>query len=99
MEGIAYIIFFGIKYNFTIQGVDTNFVVNNSDCIVKTLGALYLKERNDSDFDKIYDDALTIYGLKEKREKYWLYYYTVLNEDDLTGDWKTIKHAGVSFIK
>lgn len=38
-------------------------------------------------------------ALKDDIDKYWLFVYEILSEDDLTGDYKCIKKKKVSFIK
>ena len=97
-EAAAYLIYFAIKYNFEIKDLSEENIIDTTDCIVKALGSIYFLNRGSKKYIDIYNDALRLSQDTIQSEQQWLYWYTTLEEKDLTGDWKDIKRAGISFV-
>lgn len=97
-EAIAYMFYFALKYDFRIENATITSLLESTDCVVKTLGAVYFTKNKDPRIGEIYKDALSLYQDKSVRDQFWLYCYTILDEKHLDGDWKKIKRAGVTFI-
>lgn len=100
-EAVAYMLCYAIKYNFKIDDFSVDKLIDSPDCVIKTIGSLYFKKH----FPKgkkikkdIYANAIELNKNPAISDQYWLYWYTVLTENDLSDDWKNIKKQKVSFI-
>lgn len=98
-EAIAYMLSYAISYNFQITDFSEEKLIESPDCLVKTLGFLYAKKFFKSQKKKrnIYENAKWIYEKSDNSDQYWLYWYTVLSENDLLDDWKYLKKHKISF--
>lgn len=97
-EAVAYLLYFATIYVFSIHGFDETQLIDIPDCIVKTVGSIYFNNLKSKNFNDIYDDAKGVYKDEDLRNQYWLYCYSTLTQNDLSGDWQKIKKDGVSFI-
>lgn len=100
-EAIAYMLYYAIKYNFNIVDFSVEKLTNCPDCIVKTIGSLYFYKkfpRYKNIKRTIYDHAIHFYEIQEIANQFWLFWYTVLNENDLAIEWKQIKKHKISFV-
>lgn len=98
-EGVAYALFFSIKYNIEIESFDRDNLLRG-DSICKLLSFLYCKKFS-------HHDALNI--LKEHAQRLlefnfnenWIFVYEILNREELRGRglWSNLKNQGISFIK
>lgn len=96
-EGVSYAVYFAIKYDVRINNIDVGDIINSSSCIIKLLTYLYCKQnRITSDTKQLENHANSL--AKEDFERNWIFVYEVLSENELSGDWKKLKKAGVSFI-
>ena len=98
-EAMSYSIYYSLKYNFSIVQLKCEDAIRMDSCLFKLFVWLYYKRRNDQDaLRKLKEHAKEL--SKEEFDQYWIFVYEVLPTDDLDdGDWKSIKKAGVSFIK
>lgn len=96
-EGVSYAVYFAIKYDVRINNIDVEDVINSPSCIMKILAYLYYKQNNRTD-DIIQLENHANRLSKEDFERNWIFVYEVLSAKELSGDWKELKKAGVSFI-
>ena len=102
-ECVAYALFFAIKYKFKIESYDFKYAKESQDCIFLLMSWLYSKRfgiKNNIEKHKEY--AKELIATEDKWDKsphsFWLYWYEVLNESDLPGEWKKLKNHKVSFL-
>ncbi len=101
-EGISYAIYFSLKYDFALNNLDVDWVINRNDCIMLLMTWLYYKKANHNKLGTHELTALTNAAMSLKDtdfDRYWLFCYEVLQQAELKGDWKSLKSAGVSFVK
>ena len=98
-EGVAYALFFSIKYNIEIESFNMNNLLRG-DCICKLLSFLYCKKFGHHDAQNILKEhaqRLMEFNFNE----YWIFIYEILNQEELRGRdlWSNLKNQGISFIK
>lgn len=101
-ESIGYAVYFAIKYDFELDELDIDYVIKKQDCIILILTWLYYLKVNHWKMD-----ATNVKPFKRKAKelsetsmgRYWLFCYEVLSAANLTGEWRSLKEAGVSFIR
>lgn len=99
-EQSSYALFFAIKYNFELENIDYNKVIDAKDCILLTLSFLYAhNHRDDKSIALLKDCALSLKVDEETFDEYWLFLYEILDYHDLPEDWKCLKKNNISFIK
>ena len=97
-EGICYALYFAIKYNFMIS-IEKESIINSIDCLSKLLLWLYsCKYEFDQMKNDLLNEARRLVTVNEFDEN-WIFLYEVLPESELQNEWKTMKAAGISFIK
>ena len=73
--------------------------LRSDDCLFKLFAYWFFKKNNDAEGVKaLYDDALALSQNAEDFDSNWLFVYEALNVNDLDGEWKALKKAGVSFL-
>lgn len=96
-EACSFALYWSIKYKFRINDEFPEQSILSEDCIFLLLS--YLKSKNECDKNSMNLLKTHALSLKDDIDKYWLFVYEILSEDDLTGDYKCIKKKKVSFIK
>ena len=96
-EACSFALYWSIKYKFRINDEFPEQSILSEDCIFLLLS--YLKSKNECDKDSMNLLKTHALSLKDDIDKYWLFVYEILSEDDLTGDYECIKKKKVSFIK
>lgn len=97
LEGVCYAIYFSLIFDFDIIGINCQNLISTGDCLVLLFGWLYYRKRGGAEIAAFEAEALRISTTAIGR--FWLFVYEVLGENDLNGDWQTMKKKGVSFIK
>lgn len=101
-EAISYAIFFSIKYGFSLDVLDIDWVIDRGDCVLLLMTWLYFLKENHG-HRKATQLRPLIAEAKRLRDtemdRYWLFCYEVLTFSNLKEDWKVMKQAGVSFVK
>ena len=104
-EAMSYALYFGIKYNFNIFNDNLKtlslygIAENSKDTILMLLAYLHDKKFNKSKEEKQFIDLAKTIEKDNDIDKYWLFVYEVLTENDLRDYWKVMKKNNVSFIK
>lgn len=95
-EGICYAIYYSLRYHFDISNINCNDLIMTADCLCLLFAWLYYKNRKCSEVKCLKKEALKLCNVSMGR--YWLFIYEVLNESDLSDDWKAMKKHKISFI-
>ena len=107
-ESICYAIYFAIKYNFVLDNFETKYdksiqyVVNSRDCLTLIFTWLYFMKQNHWNRNATQVKPLKKLARELKNiemDRYWLFCYEALSYGSLSGEWRTMKQAGVSFIR
>jgi hypothetical protein len=99
-EEICFSLFFAIKYNFPLLGIDMDELLKTNSCVVMILAYLYFKRIKNKDACKKCKDYAPKSSLfSDDFGQFWLFIYEVLPKRSLTGDWKDMKEKQVSFLK
>lgn len=97
---MVYAIFFALKYDFDIQALTPDLVIQKDSCLLKIASWLYYKKRNDSAVLKtLKNHAKDLTQDSSDMDRFWLFIYEVLPKEQLKDDWKPMKQAGISFIR
>ncbi|MBQ6383980.1 MAG: hypothetical protein IJJ42_10405 [Clostridia bacterium] len=101
-ESICYAIYFALRYEFYLEELDTDYIIQQKDCISLVLTWLYYLKANHWK-----RDATEVKPLKALARqlsttdlaRYWLFCYEALTEGSLPNEWKALKKANISFIR
>ena len=97
-EECSYAIYFALKYDMDVESIDSSKVAATNDCVYKALSFLYFKKKGDySNTAYLQQNAKNL--LQTDMDRNWLFIYEVLDQQDLDGDWGSLKNHGVSFLK
>ncbi len=97
-EGISYALYYAMKYDFEVLD-DGDYILNSSDCLSKLMLWLYSKKRNLLDIKNKLEAHAKILLTNDAFDENWIFVYEVLLETELSDEWKSMKHEGISFIK
>ena len=79
--------------------IEKESIINSIDCLSKLLLWLYsCKYEFDQMKNDLLNEARRLVTVNEFDEN-WIFLYEVLPESELQNEWKTMKAAGISFIK
>lgn len=97
-EAMAYALFFATKYNFYLTADDyIEEAECSEDCVLLCLAFLYSKTMDyQEDVNKLTEHAKVL--SETEFDRFWLFIYEILPEEELEGDWQDLKAAGVSFL-
>lgn len=101
-EAISYAIFFSLKYGFTLDVLDVDWVIKRGDCVLLLLTWLYYLKINHGKTNAIQLKPLKKEAIKLKNDdmdRYWLFCFEALSYGNLKGEWRQLKQSGVSFVK
>lgn len=99
-DAVSFALYFAIKYNFSINGLEANDAIESNSCLYKLLVFLLFKrEKNTSGKALLRTHAKELKKSDEDFDQNWLFVFEILPKSDLPDDWKIIKDSGVSFLK
>ena len=101
-EAICYAIYFSLKFGFTLDKLDIQWVIERGDCILLLMTWLYYLKLNHNN-----TRATELKPLKKEATRlmevdmgrYWLFCYEVLSAGNLKGDWAKLKKTGITFLR
>lgn len=107
-ESMCYATYYAIRYGFELDAFENDFekaqdyVINSKDCILLTVTWIYFMEhchwnRKSSLMKTLNSVAMQLKNTNMNR--YWLFCYEALSWGSLPGEWRSMKQAGVSFIR
>lgn len=97
-EGMYYSVYFALKYDFNLDCMKIEDVLNSESCILKLISWMYYK-KNDLITERatLRKHAVELKGAELDRN--WIFVYEALDKNSLTGELKKLKNSKVSFIK
>lgn len=107
-ESICYAIYFSLKHDFILQEFDTNYdeaisyISKSRDCLTLILTWIYFMKHNHWNRKATQVKPLNKVAMDLKNkdmDRYWLFCYEALSYGSLQGEWRSMKKAGVSFIR
>ena len=109
-ESISYAIYFAIRYNFALDVFELdykgaqNYIINGKDCLALIMTWIYFMKqnhwnRNASQVKPLNRVAMELKNKEKDFDRYWLFCYEALTYGSLAGEWRTMKQAGISFIR
>ncbi|MGV3698105.1 RNA-directed DNA polymerase [Flavobacterium sp.] len=98
-EACSYAIFWAMKYDFNL-GIATikEDSINSLDCVFMMISFRYDAKYNRRSYLQEYKDKARALKLSDFHQ-YWLFIYEILPWTDLTGQYRAMKRADVSFIR
>ena len=101
-ESICYTIYFALRYDFFMDELDRDYVIQQKDCLTLIMTWLYYMKANHwkrdaTEVKQLNKAAMDLKGTDMGR--YWLFCYEALKVGSLPGEWRAMKQAKVSFIK
>ena len=101
-EAICFAIYYSLRYDFKLKSLDIDWVIKRSDCVLLLMTWLYYLRENHDNYR-----ATQLKPLKEEAkrlkdkdmDRYWLFCYEVLTAGNLSGEWKALKKANISFVR
>ena len=109
-ESMYYALYFAIKYNFALDAIEEDYkkeqqyVIDSRDCILLVFTWIYFMKKNHwnrsaSQVKPLNRVAMELKNKDKEMDRYWLFCYEALTSGSLAGEWRSMKQAGVSFIK
>lgn len=107
-ESLCYAIYFAIKYGFALDIFDfdyvkaQDYVIKSKDCLLLTMTWLYFMKQNHWNRNATQVKPLNKIAKELKNtdmDRYWLFCYEALKWGSLSGEWRAMKKAGISFIR
>ena len=96
-EATYYATYFAIKWDFDLEELTAEKAIDSQDCIVMLFAFKYFEKYDDRDsIKKLKDYAKSI--KVNDFDSNWLFIYEILPKSDLTGQWKLLKEAGITFL-
>jgi hypothetical protein len=96
-EAVIYAVYFSIKYNFNLKNITSDLIIKSNNCILMLVANIYFRQRKMINEIKVMKKHAKQIS-KHDFGQHWLFLYEVLPENDLKGEWKSMKKANISFI-
>ncbi|MFQ6916936.1 MAG: hypothetical protein ACLRR7_04740 [Veillonella rogosae] len=105
---LYYAIYFAIHFDFVLEVFDEDwsraqdYVIESQDCLLLVITWLYFMKQNGGRRRATQLRRLNNLAKELKRSdmnRYWLFCYEALTFGNLSGEWQSMKHADISFIK
>lgn len=107
-ESLCYSIYYAVRFNFVLDEIKNDYrsaqdyVIKSKDCLLLIMTWIYFMKQNHWK-----RDATQIKPLKKEAmvlkntdmDRYWLFCYEALTFGSLSGQWRLMKQAGISFIR
>ncbi|MDR2034671.1 MAG: RNA-directed DNA polymerase [Helicobacteraceae bacterium] len=97
-EAASYALFFAIKYEFKIEDISIEDIIESDNTVLMLLAYKYFELSSDPISLKLKEVAEKLEKDKDI-DRHWLFVYEALPESKLQEEWKAMKKAGVSFLK
>ena len=107
-ESLCYSIYFAIRFNFVLDQFEKDYcsaqdyVINSKDCLLLIMTWIYFMKQNHWKREATQVKRLNKVAMELKNtdmDRYWLFCYEALTWGSLSGQWRSMKQAGVSFIR
>lgn len=107
-ESLCYAIYFAIRYGFVLEEFESDYrtaqdyVIKSKDCLLLIMTWIYFMKQNHWKRDATQVKPLNNVAMELKNtdmDRYWLFCYEALKWGSLSGQWRSMKQAGISFIR
>jgi len=107
-ESLCYSIYYAIRFNFTLNEFESDYVkeqdyiIKSRDCLLLTMTWIYFMKQNHWERKSTQVKPLNAVAMELKStdmDRYWLFCYEALTYGTLSGQWRSMKQAGISFIR
>lgn len=107
-ESLCYSIYFAIRFDFVLEEFENNYVraqdyvIKSKDCLLLIMTWIYFMKQNHWKRDATQVKPLNKVAMELKNtdmDRYWLFCYEALSWGSLPGQWRSMKQAGISFIR
>ena len=107
-ESMCYAIYYAIRYGFELDAFEKdfesaqNYVIKARDCILLTMTWIYFMKQCHWNREASLMKTLKWVAKELKStdmNRYWLFCYEALSCGSLSGEWRSMKQAGISFIR
>ncbi len=107
-ESLCYSTYFAIRFGFKLDKFDNDYdstldyVINSRDCLLLIITWIYFMKQNHWKRDSTQVKRLNKVAMELKKtdmDRYWLFCYEALTWGNLSGQWRKMKQAGISFIQ
>lgn len=107
-ESLCYSIYFAIRFGFVLDAFEDDYakvqdyVIQSKDCLLLIMTWIYFMKQNHWKRGATQVKPLNKVAKELKStdmDRYWLFCYEALTWGSLQGDWRTMKQAGISFIR
>lgn len=107
-ESLCYSIYFAVRYDFVLDEFEhdyeraQDYVIKSKDCLLLIMTWIYFMKQNHWNRNATQVKPLNRVARELKEidmDRYWLFCYEALTFDKFSGEWKSMKQAGISFIR
>ena len=107
-ESICYSIYYAIRFDFVLDEFENDYikaqdyVIKSKDCLLLTMTWIYFMKQNHWKRKATQVKPLNRVAMELKKtdmDRYWLFCYEALTWGSLSGQWRSMKQAGISFIR
>ena len=107
-ESLYYSINFAIRFDFVLDEFENDYtkaqdyVVKSKDCLLLIMTWIYFMKHNNWKRNATQVKPLSKVAMELKNadmDRYWLFCYEALTQGSLPGQWRSMKQAGISFIR
>ena len=98
-DACAHALFYAVKYNVIIKNFSVDTIALANDCILSLMALIYARNIHDTIALKKLEEYAKKLKATSAFEENWPFTYECLTVGLLSGDWKKMKQADVSFLK
>lgn len=107
-ESLCYSIYFAVRFDFVLDEFENDYiraqdyVIRSRDCLLLIMTWIYFMKQNHWKRDATQVKPLNRVAMELKNtdmDRYWLFCYEALTWGSLPGQWRSMKQAGISFIR
>jgi hypothetical protein len=106
-ESLCYSVYFAIRFGFVLDAFEADYasaqdyVIKSKDCMLLIMTWIYFMKLNHWKRNATQVKPLNRVAMELKDtgiDRYWLFCYEALSWGSLSGEWRAMKKAGISFI-
>lgn len=107
-ESLCYSIYFAVRFDFVLEKFEENYteaqnyVIESGDCLLLLMTWIYFMKQNHWNRKATQVKPLNKVAMDLKNtdmDRFWLFCYEALAWGSLSGQWRLMKQAGISFIR
>lgn len=107
-ESLSYAIYFAIRFDFALDEFENDYakaqdyIIRSKDCLLLIMTWIYFMKQNKWKRNATQVKPLNKVAMELKKtdmDRYWLFCYEALTWGSLSGEWREMKRAGISFIR